>query len=295
MRDEIKPILRRTARELAARLPKLSMAKYMHRPFNVDDLKPVEPDWHIGPPDFVGVGSGSAGSSWWYHVLLSHPQVCPNRLGMKELYYFFHFSYSVPKAEDLDIYTQAFAAPEGHICGEWSPGYLRHPLAIRHLASAAPDAKLLLILRNPIDRFVSTWNRLLNSHAKYLALHGRRRYINNQYALFPLAMSNCEMAVSIRRMFDFYPSDQVLILQYEQCKRAPKEEYARTCRFLGIDDSFTPEGLTRSVNAKPHRISSLTDEERRQLADHFKHDVLECARLVPDLDLSLWPDFARYA
>ena len=294
MQDRIERLLRNALGELRARLPKLSMARNMGRPFTPADLRPVPSGWRTGPPDFVGVASGSAGSSWWYKLMLSHPQVQPNRLGMKELYYFFHFRYSIPSSASFNAYRQAFAAPEGSICGEWSPGYLRHPFAIQHLATVAPDARLIVILRNPVDRFISTWNRLLNSHAKYLALRGKRRYINNQYALFPLAMANCQMAMSIRRMFDFYPPARVLVLQYEQCKREPEAQYARTCRFLGIDDSFRPPAPTRSVNAKRHRVTSLTAEERRHLADYFKYDVLECSSLVPDLDLSLWKDFSGF-
>ena len=86
MKKSWKNLLRSIAGEVMKSPPKRTMPEGMNRPFTLDDLKKVQQGWHIGPPDFVGVASGSAGSSWWYSLLLQHPQIVPNRLNMKELF-----------------------------------------------------------------------------------------------------------------------------------------------------------------------------------------------------------------
>jgi hypothetical protein len=288
MNENWKNLLRSVSYEVNNLLSKRSMPEGMNRPFTLDDLKEVPQGWRIGAPDFVGVASGSAGSGWWYSLLLQHPQVVTNRLDMKELYYFFHFRFSGISKEQAEVYRRAFAAPLGSICGEWSPGYLRFPFAIEYLAEIAPETKILLTLRNPVDRFISTLNRLLRSQGEYMGLSGKKKYIDENYSLFPIAIANCHVAASLKRLFRAFPKEQVLVLQYEKCKQDPVGEFSRTCHFLGIDPSFEPPNPRMAVNSKKHSTAPLTDNERKRLASYFSNDMIECGNIVNEIDLSLW-------
>ena len=66
----------------------------MKRPFIASDLTTLPEGWQCNEPDFVGVGVPKAGTSWWYSLMLQHPQVVPHRLlsdtnpVSKELNYF---------------------------------------------------------------------------------------------------------------------------------------------------------------------------------------------------------------
>src|SRR5258708_7715376 len=122
---------------------------FMQRPFEKKDMDKVPEGWKTSGPHFVGIGSGKAGTSWWYHLLLQHPEIKPNLLRTKELQYFCHFGPAGMDSVAIENYRQAFAAPENSICGEWSPIYLSYPLAMDHLAVSAPETKLLAIIRNP--------------------------------------------------------------------------------------------------------------------------------------------------
>ena len=248
-----------------------------HR-FAREELAPVPEGWHVGPPTYVGIGPGSTGTSWWHQMLLEHPQVTENRLRAKELNYFMYFSFQSPAAEELETYRLAFAAPPGAICGEWSPGYLNNPFALEHLAAAAPEAKVLTILRDPVERVPSAMNRLL--------ARGR-----NQRAAMSGAVSSALPVSSLRRARALFGPTRLLVLQHERCRAEPAAEIARTYRFLGIDDAHQPPSLRERVNSLPHRVAPLQPDERARLVDFFAADVAELATLFPEIDLSLWTDF----
>ena len=62
-------------------------------PFGLNEMKEVPEGWKVKGPDFVGISSARAGTTWWYTLLLNHPQVEENRVGRKELSYFYPFKY----------------------------------------------------------------------------------------------------------------------------------------------------------------------------------------------------------
>ncbi len=263
----------------------------MLRPFVTGDMHPLPRGWKTGPPAFVGVASGKAGTSWWYTLLLAHPRVKPNRLREKELCYFYHYGYRGLDSEAISTYRQAFAAPEDSLCGEWSPGYLAFPLAVDYLAEAAPEAKILVIVRNPVDRFLSSLNQSLAVHTPFLGLRGDRAAVLRKFSLFPAAISHSRWYESSCRLLRLFDRKQLLVLQYEKCKNDPGIEIAKTYRFLGLDESFVPPNLPQRVNVRPYVVPRLRVEERVRLARYFADDVRAFAGLFPEIDLSLWPEF----
>lgn len=263
--------------------------------FTPDDLAPLPAGWKTGPPDFVGLGCGKAGGSWWYDLLLEHPQVVRNRLDAKELHYFCHFDFRGPDAAAVDLYREAFARPVGKLCGEWSGNFLNHPLSLGYLLDAAPEAKLLAIVRNPVDRAVSTWNQLRSARAPRLGLEGERARLLDDYSLFPEAIWSAQIAGAVRQLLDRVPRERLLVLQYEQLRDDPAPGFARTCEFLGIDAAFRPRDLRRAVNRRPYVVPRPDAAGRARLAGWFADDVRALASLLPGLDLALWPDFAALA
>ncbi len=263
--------------------------------FTRGDLAPVPASWRVGPPDFVGLGCGKSGGSWWYELLQQHPQVVRNRLDAKELHYFCHHDFRGPDAAAKALYREAFARPDGKVCGEWSGNFLNHPLALGYLLDTAPDAKLVVILRNPVDRAVSNWNQFLHGRKKLLGLEGERERLLEDYSLFPEALWSCRIADALRQLFARVPRSQVLLLQYEALRDDPRPAWKRTCEFLGIDPRCTPRDFERPVNQKPYLVPKPDAAARARLADYFASDVQATAALVPELDLALWRDFVPAA
>lgn len=268
---------------------------WMIRPFEPCDLGPVPPNWRIGPPHFVGIGWGKAGTSWWYALLTAHPSVKPNRLRTKELAYFSHFGYRGLPPEAVATYRQAFAAPAGCVCGEWSPGYITYPLAIDYLAQAAPQARLIAVVRNPVDRMLSVLNQWLCTIEPFLELDGDRATVFERFSLFNTVMLTSFLHRPFQHVLQRFDRSQLLLLQYERCKQQPLLELQKTYRFLEINDAFVPPDLTRPVNVRSYQVPQLLPEERQRLADYFREDVTAFARQFPEIDLSLWTDFSERA
>jgi len=292
--SHIKAILSR-ALELPRRVlgRRRTIHPWMARIFEPTDFSPVPPDWRSEGPNFVGIGSTKAGTTWWYNLLLKHPQVRANRLKRKELHYFEHFGYAEIGDQEIQTYREAFAAPDGAICGEWSPNYLAHPFTMQHIKTAAGNAKLLVIVRNPIDRAVSHLNQLLSARSRFFNLQGTPQKVLKVFSLFPEAFCPAPYAEPLRRVLRIFPKSQLQVLQYEKCKMAPAQELASTFRFLEIDDSFVPQGLSRYVNKKRYVVGTPDEGERRRIAECFLPDVAALKNLCPELDLSLWPEFER--
>lgn len=264
----------------------------MKRLLTSGELQPIPNGWEPMPPDFVGVACPKAGTSWWYQLLLDHPQVVPNRTNRKELHFFEHFTYRGIKDYHIETYYEVFARPPSMCCGEWTPSYLTYPFALNYLAEAAPDAKILVIVRNPVDRVASTLNQLVTYHAGYLNLKRERAYFFQTYSLFPEAILKCLVYQPFRRLLTLFERSQLLVLQYEQCRRDPLGEIKKTYRFLDIDDSHVPAHLDRKIHQIPYIVDKPNKREREMLTDFFSNDVYELISLFPDeLDLSLWPDF----
>ena len=126
--------------------------------------------WETGPPDFVGIGAQRSGTSWWFGQISRHPAVvAPSG---KELHYFDRFWNAEFTATDGDGYRALLPRPPGKTTGEWTPRYMYDPWTLPLLQLCAPTAKILVLLRDPWDRFISGLGHERRVFAR--ELHGRR-------------------------------------------------------------------------------------------------------------------------
>ena len=115
----------------------------------------VPAGWRVGPPHYVGVGAQKAGTSWWNRLIEAHPDVV-SAGGLKKELHYFDRSWETPfDDEQARRYQRYFPVPEGKVAGEWTPGYLIDFWTPELIARAAPDARILILLRDPIERFRS--------------------------------------------------------------------------------------------------------------------------------------------
>lgn len=110
-------------------------------------------------PDFVVIGAMRGGTTQFYMLLTRHPLI--KRAASKELHF---FDDPDRYARGIEWYRGCFPPPaqkNGHetITGEATPRYLLDPLAPGRMAKMVPDAKLFVLLRNPIDRAYSQYTR----------------------------------------------------------------------------------------------------------------------------------------
>lgn len=236
-----------------------------------------------GPPDFVGVGAQRSGTTWWFTLLLEHPAIRLPRQARKELHFFDGFCSQEMQDADVARYHRLFPPVAGTITGEWTPRYMHDAWTPRLLRRAAPDAKLLVLLRDPVERYRSGF-----AHEHALRPKQKPALVATD------ALDRGRYATQLRRLWDFFPADQVLVLQYERCRLDPLGQYARTLRFLGVADDFEPPVTgelrgTTTEGSKEALWPDLADDLRATL----EPEVSTLAEMVPDLELELWPSFAR--
>src|SRR6185369_4053289 len=127
----------------------------------IPDPPASPPGWEVAPPDFVGVGAQRSGTTWWWWVLISHPLVGFKRgLHTKEVHFFDALQdVEELEAEDIDRYHRWFPRLPGTAIGEWTPRYMVDARTPHHIATAAPDTRIMILLRDPVDRYVSGYER----------------------------------------------------------------------------------------------------------------------------------------
>jgi hypothetical protein len=241
------------------------------------------PGWQTGPPDFVGVGAQRCGTTRWFRLIASHPEVASSPAD-KELHFFDRFYGGGFGEADVSAYHAYFPRPAGAKAGEWTPLYGSSAWVPRLLARAAPDARLLMLLRDPVERFVSALQHNTRlSHEQGMPLS----------RLAPVeAFRRGLYHAEIEALSPYFDRSQLLVLQYERCAREPLEQLRRTFEFIGLDDTgFSPSGLDANPNPQSSK-PKLDAETRNSYARAYREDVEALACAFPEIDLGLWPNFA---
>jgi sulfotransferase family protein len=245
---------------------------------------PVRPaGWRTGPPDFVGVGAQRSGTTRWFDLIVAHPQVTAPVSTRKELHYFDRFHSDPFTAREAQAYGDYFPRPEGTLTGEWSPSYLASPWAPAMLAEAAPRARLLVLLRDPVERYLSALQR----HYRVARARGEPLSATAPLDAFARGHYHAQITQLLRR----FARAQVLVLQYERVSAEPRSELRRTYEFLGLSDS----GFVPDLGPRPNRQAEkpeLHPEVRRALVEAYAEEVALLIGEFPEIDVGLWPNFA---
>jgi hypothetical protein len=108
------------------------------------------------------------------------------------------------------------------------------------------------------------------------------------------AIERGRYATQLRRVLACHDAARILILQYEKCVADPARQYRRTLEFLGVDpehrhDGFERQRGTTQASRKQPLWTDLMDGLRATL----EPEVARLAELTPEIDVSLWPNFAH--
>ena len=201
------------------------------------------------------------------------------RRGQPKELHFFDRSWEMPfGAADIERYRRYFPVPEGKVAGEWTPGYLIDFWTPELIARAAPDARVLVLLRDPVERFRSGLTHQLATSRRPLT----DRDIQG-------AFQRGLYAPQLRRVMAAFPAERVWVGQYEACRADPSAQLAGTCHFLGLrPHEPSAEELRGEVNPTTRAKFEPSPSLRASLVAGYAPDMAQLADLVPGLDLSLW-------
>jgi hypothetical protein len=226
----------------------------------------------------VGLGAPHASTDWWDALVQAHPDVVRAQGVPAALRFFDPWWRTEIPEPDLRAYHAWFPRPPGACAGEWSPGYLLDPWTPVLLRRAAPEARLLVLLRDPVERFGAGV-----AHARTLTdAGGPTRAVAN------LQFQAGLYADQLLRLWRSFPRQQVLVLQLEQCLRDPRGELRRTFRFLALDPAPADAIPIAHDPANANGPPPLAPHQRAALTERYGPESRRLEPLVPDIDLSLW-------
>lgn len=204
-------------------------------------------------PEFFIVGAPKCGTTAMQEYLRQHPDIfMPD---MKEIH---HFADDLLKHDDpfldRDRYLSLFAGAHEHqLIGEASVYHLFSRNAARNIKSFCPNAKIIIILRNPVDMLYSRHAQLVYNGAEdildfeaSLAAEEKRR--NGE--LIPkniriekklLHREVVKFTEQGKRYFDMFGRDKVQVIIYDDLRKDTGKVYQETLGFLNVNDSFRPD------------------------------------------------------
>lgn len=223
-------------------------------------------------PDFLIIGAQKSGTSFLYSMLSQHPHVDP--AARKEINYFNDYFQSGP-----GWYASHFPAPsrgEGYdtITGEASPHYLSHEDAAGRVAEAVPGARLILLLRNPVDRTYSHYQARRRRGGEVLsfedAIEADMRLMQKGEIQRRTSYLGRSIYVDqIQRWRKFFGEDQMLIIQSEDFFARTPEVLERVVAFLGLPPWKFELSSTRGRN-KGSYDEPMSPGIRRRLEEYFE-------------------------
>ncbi len=174
--------------------------------------------------------------------------------------------------------------------GEASVCYLWSQSAAGNIFARIPEAKIIMILRDPRERAFSQYRQwAVKGKMRDTFLETCKKSIANAGGKFQAMSPFLEMglyAAQVKRYIELFPRENIRIVFYEDYQRDPVEMMASTLRFLGVDASFQPDMSQRHL-AGNGAGCVMNDGESAYLTSYYGEDVRKLSQIL-DHDLSHW-------
>ncbi len=234
-------------------------------------------------PDFLIVGVMKGGTTSLYRYLAQHPDVLPPF--RKEIKYFDCNYFKGPEWYRAHFPLRQKFTSGNKLTGEATPYYIFHPTAHERVASALPQVKSIIILRNPIDRAYSHYQHMVRvgreplsfedaiaAEPERLAGEAEKVAADSRYPTFMHLqysyLGRSTYLPQIKRWHSLFPKERVLILHSEDLYHNPAVIMEQVQAFLGLN-TWHPENNGYDV-FKEGSYEPMQPSTRAKLAAHFK-------------------------
>lgn len=194
-------------------------------------------------PNFFLVGASKAGTTSLAHALSDHPQIYMTKI--KEPNFFNHYeNEDCIKQSDIFDYLELYKAAQGErILGEASVSYLSSIRASEHIAKLYPDAKILISLRNPLERIVSLYEMYVR--------HGLTQSFEQATVKDPWLVKQCLYADSVRRYVSRFPRHNIHFTDFNSLKDDWMSTLTSIQEFLKVGTIASEGRVVRNVGGLP--------------------------------------------
>ena len=183
-------------------------------------------------PAFLGIGAQKCATTWIAHALGDHPDLyVPPAKELDFWSHYFHYGFS--------WYLHTFAEATATRFGEVSPSYLVSGDAPARIAKHAPETKLILALRDPVERAYSNHLHQIRKGDYKEADTSFDAGLNDN----PMYLGQSRYGEHLARWRDYFPAEQILVLFQEEIGADAAAEATRLYRFLGVNPEFQSDGV----------------------------------------------------
>jgi hypothetical protein len=221
-------------------------------------------------PDFVIIGAMRCGTSALYAILSQHQHV--ERAATKELHYFDRFF-----EQGIDWYSRCFPAPKWidgrrSITGEATPKYLPDPSVPERMAQVIPQARLIVLLRNPIDRAYSHYRHELSHIGETRGFEEAIIEAEKTQPHDPFGYLSRGIYVDqLVSWSKFFNEEQMLVLKSEHFFERPQETLKLVLGFLDLPDWESPFSRPPQNRGYYRRKNYKMDPDiRLRLQEYFR-------------------------
>jgi sulfotransferase family protein len=220
-------------------------------------------------PDFLVIGAPKAGTTALHVALARHPGLYLS--AVKEPKFFLTDGPPPDRGGPGDaqtyrehVWRQAdyealfSAAPAGTLRGESTPFYLYDLAAQRRIRNLIPDARLIVILRDPVERAHSNWTHLWSAGREPVgdflrACAEEDRRVAAGWAAFWHYLRLGRYGEQLEHLYTLFPRQQVLVFRYVRLVDEPARVLDEICAFLGVDQGIISEVPRENVTSHPER------------------------------------------
>jgi len=268
---------------------------------NFSEREEIMENW----PNFFIVGAARAGTTSLYEYLKKIPEVYMSP--EKEPHFFSKVPSGQYKIEDEKTYLRLFDGVKNEkAIGEASTTYLKNKDTPKRIHDKLSHAKIIIILRDPIDQLVSSYFFYIQEKVFKFSLHQEMLRGRIYPKTGEMLKETDGFSEQINRYLTTFGSDQVMIIIFEEFVKEPQETVKKVLKFLGINYNFIDfsEEVYRpyivqnyeKLDEKDMEILSeyfkeekLNEKDKEFLHEYFKEDV---KKLVSILGRQLpWPNF----
>lgn len=239
-------------------------------------------------PDFLIIGAQKAGTTSLSTYLFQHPDINPPRT--KEIHYFDSPEFGLGPAWYRAHFPRVGMAG---ITGEASPYYLCHPHVPRRVHELTPGVRLIVLLRDPVERALSHYHHQVRHGreplsfaeaieaepsrlaGEYERMMSDESYYSESFWGFSYVTRGL-YAQQLKRWTPYFPIDSMLILDSHEFFSSPRAAHLKTLEFLGLD----PVPLTRYGKQNTGSYSELTTADYGKLASRFEQDGRELESML---------------
>jgi hypothetical protein len=198
-------------------------------------------------PDFLIVGAAKSGTSAMCDYLHQHPAIF---ISPSKEPHFFGTDLWRHQERTLEQYLALFEPGRELLCGEGSTRYLYSSRAAQEIYYFNPEAKIIIMLRNPVDFMYSLHNQRLyegnediEDFAQALAVEAKRQQGRDLPKTCPHPQliaytESARFSQQVERYFNVFGRERVHIIIYDDFKNNTAQTYRETLAFLGVDSAF---------------------------------------------------------